>query len=215
MSLVNKNVADFVAKKINRLDVPLSRLRATAIADHVPIIGDQVAAFLRFQLAQIAPRQILEIGTAVGYSGALMLTYSTAHLTTLELDAGVRQRALQNFDDLGLTPRVTSLLGDASQLLAELPSRHYDLIFIDAGKGHYLDYFQKGLALLKPGGVIIADNVLLRGFLAGEPHPRRQRTANQRMNEFIDYVCQHPAFDSALLTIGDGVLICKERVVNE
>ncbi len=182
-------------------------LRAAAIAANIPIISDQVSAFLAVQLALIKPRQILEIGTAIGYSGALLLHYSAAHLTTIELDDSRYRQACQNFADLGLNERVTALLGDADQLLAELVGRRYDLIFIDAAKAHYLDYFKMAERLLSENGVIIADNVLLRGYLAGEPHIRRQRTANGRMNDFIDYAGQHQAFETALLTIGDGVLI--------
>ncbi len=206
MSFIDVNVERYVDKKNDVLPERLAALRRQAIGAHVPIISDQVSAFLAAQLALIKPRRILEIGTAIGYSGALLLHYSTAHLTTIESDAAVRQRALDNFDALGLTARVTALLGDASAVLTTL-TEQYDFVFIDAGKAHYLDYFKKAERLVAPNGVIVADNVLLRGYLAGEPHPRRQRTANGRMENFINYARHQRDFQTALLTIGDGILI--------
>ncbi len=212
MSFINKNITRYVDKKQSVLTSPLMAIRAQGIADHIPIISDQVCAFLRMQLAQIKPLSILEIGTAIGYSGSIMLTYSNAHLTTIEIEQERYQMAKKNFLDLGFMQRVTMLWGDAATLLDQLKEQRYDLIFIDAAKGHYLDYFEKCEVLLNDGGVFIADNVLLRGYLAGEPHPRRQRTANMRMDVFIDYVCQHNDYVSALLTIGDGILICTKDI---
>ncbi len=215
MSFISKNITNYAAKKQRALAAPLMAIRAQGIANHIPIISDQVCAFLRVQLAQLKPQKILEIGTAIGYSGAIMLTYSNAHLTTIEIEQTRYQTAKKNFSDLGFNQRVTMLLGDAATQLEQLTEQRYDLIFIDAAKGHYLDYFKKCETLLNSGGVIIADNVLLRGYLAGEPHPRRQRTANQRMDAFIDYACQHNDYTTALLTVGDGLLISTKGKLNE
>ncbi len=207
MSFVNKNIKSYVDKKLSDLTLDLMSIRAQGVAQHIPIISDQVSAFLCFQLALIKPQNILEIGTAIGYSGSIMLTYSNAHLTTIELDEARFNTAKENFTKLGFTDRVTMFKGEAAVVLQQLLGQRYDLILIDAAKGHYLDYFKKCQTLLNKHGVFIADNVLLSGYLAGEPHIRRQRTANARMNDFIDYVFALPNYTSALLTVGDGVLI--------
>ncbi len=211
MSFVNKNIKDYVDKKLTDVTPDLMALRAQGIAAHVPIISDQVSAFLHFQLTLLKPSKILEIGTAIGYSGSIMLTYSNADLTTIELDGARFSTARRNFTKLGFSSRVTMLQGDAASVLEQLTEQKYDLIFIDAAKGHYLDYFHKCQSLLNTNGVIIADNVLLSGYIAGEPHIRRQRTANARMNDFVDYVFSLPNYTTTLLTIGDGVLISTKK----
>ncbi len=211
MSFINKNIKAYVDKKLSDQTPDLMAIRAQGIAQHIPIISDQVSAFLRFQLTLLKPKSILEIGTAIGYSGSIMLTYSNAYLTTIELEQARVDTASDNFAKLGLAERVTMLKGDAAVVLEKLAGRKYDLIFIDAAKGHYLDYFNKCQPLLNEGGVFIADNVLLSGYLAGEPHIRRQRTANARMDAFIDYVFSLSNYTTALLTVGDGVLISTKK----
>ncbi len=211
MAFVKRNVACYIDKKMRPTNSAIAAIRATGIAHNIPIISDEVAAFICIQLALVAPRQILEIGTAIGYSGALMLTHSAAHLTTIELNPTNYEIAQRHFADLQLTGRVTTLLGDAAERLDDLPHDHYQFIFIDAAKGHYLDYFQKCDKLLEKGGLIIADNVLHKGYVSGEPHPRRQRTIVQRMDQFIDYVNNQPHYSSALLSLGDGVMLAVKR----
>ncbi len=213
MGFVKRNVVAYIDKKMQTNDVAIGAIRATGIAHNIPIISDEVAAFMCTQLALVKPRQILEIGTAIGYSGALMLMHSEAHLTTIELNPTNYEMARQHFADLRLSSRVTMLFGDAAERLGDLSHNRYQLIFIDAAKGHYLNYFKKCDKLLDVGGLIIADNVLHKGYLAGEPHPRRQRTIIQRMNQFINYVCKQPDYTSSLLALGDGVLLAVKRKV--
>ncbi len=213
MAFVKHNVACYIDKKMQPTDSAICAIRSTGIAYNIPVISDEVAAFLCVQLALVRPRNILEIGTAIGYSGALLLTQSAAHLTTIELNPANYKMAEQHFADLQLSGRTTMLLGDAAEQLEALPQNHYQFIFIDAAKGHYLDYFKKCDKLLQTGGLIIADNVLHKGYVAGEPHPRRQRTIIQRMNQFIDYVCKQPNYTSSLLSLGDGVLMAVKRTI--
>ncbi len=217
MSYIDSTVTTYIDKKMSGDDPALVRIRRYGIEHHIPIVGNDVAQFLKVQLMALKPKKILEIGTAIGYSGGLMLSACDAHLTTIELSEDMYALAKTHFALLGLTDRVSQHLGDASVVLEQLiqQGHRYDTVFIDAAKGHYLDYFTKADTMLDIGGILIADNVLFNGYTCGLPHIRRQRTIVQRMNVFIDTVIQHPAYQSSLMPIGDGVMMCYKKGLHE
>lgn len=210
MHYIDRHVVTYVDKQMLYIEPALEAIRAHGLAHRVPIITNDAAAFLRTQVALKDPASILEIGTAIGFSGSLMLLNSKAHLTTIEIDQDSYATAMRHFESAHLGDRVTQYLGDASSVLSDLvdAGQKYDFIFIDAAKGQYMDYFCKAEALLNPRGVILTDNVLYKGIVAGLPHPRRQRTIYTRLKAFIDYTSAHEDFYSSLLTIGDGMMLC-------
>ncbi len=209
MTYINPIVSSYIDKKMSGYNPALNNIERMAIASSVPIISRDVAAFLKQQVILSKAKNILEIGTAVGYSGSLMLLNSEAKLTTIELNESNYQIAKENFEQLGLNTRCRQIMGDASEVLNVLITEDtlYDLVFIDAAKGHYLDYFQKSEKILSENGIIIADNVLFKGYTCGMPYQRRQKTIVKRMNQFIDYVLENDNYISSLLSIGDGVIL--------
>ena len=217
MHYMDRHVATYIDKHMLYLEPALEAIRAHGLAHKIPIITNDAAAFLRTQIHLKKPLRILEVGTAIGFSGSVMLLNCQGHLDTLELDEPSFHVAAGHFAKLGLNERVTQHLGDASIILeamvaaigsGEDDSLKYDFIFIDAAKGQYLDYFTKCEKLLRSGGVILTDNVLYKGMVAGLPYPRRQRTIYSRLNGFIDYTSGHPDFYSSLLSVGDGMMLC-------
>jgi predicted O-methyltransferase YrrM len=213
MSYINPHVVTYVDKHMLYIEPQLKMIRDLGLKKKVPIITNDAAAFLRSQVIIKNPLRILEIGTAIGFSGSLMLLNCEAHLSTVEIAPESYEIAKGYFEALGLSERVSQYLGDASDVMADLVERGetFDFIFIDAAKGQYLDYFEKAERMIESGGIILTDNVLYKGIVAGLPFPRRQKTIYTRLNAFMAYTSHHPDFFSSLLTIGDGMMLCYRK----
>lgn len=186
----------------------LKELEAYARINRVPIIGPESAALLVQTVDKRQPCSILEIGTAIGYSGLLMLQHApAASLTTIELDPVRAEVARATFAQAGVSARVTLLEGDAGKLLNGLDG-NYDLVFIDAAKGQYLDYLTKIMDKLLPEAVIFADNIQFRGWVFGdEQPPRRYRTIVKRLRAYLDFVTGDGRFSTVIHKTGDGAAI--------
>ncbi|HMM21250.1 MAG TPA: O-methyltransferase [Selenomonadales bacterium] len=191
------------------MDELLAEMRRYAAANRVPIIGAAAAALLEQTVALKQPRSVLEIGTAIGYSTLLIAGKSpvSARIATIELDAGRAAAARQFILRSGLSDRISLLEGDAGRLIPALEGR-YDLVFIDAAKGQYLDYLTKLLGKLQHQAVIFADNVLFRGLVASpEAPPRRYKTIVSRLRGYLQFVTADPRFATTVYPTGDGVAI--------
>jgi len=183
---------------------------------HVPIINENGKSVLTKIIADKKPHNVLEIGTAIGYSALLIAKNSAddVHITTLELSEERASIARSFIDESKYAEKVKIMLGDAAQLLDTLNDR-YDLVFIDAAKGQYLNYFHKVLPMLADKGVIIADNVLFRGYVQSEEKPpRRYKTIVARLREYIETVMHHPDFDTKIYENGDGLAVSYHRGKN-
>ena len=154
----------------------------------------------------VKPKSILELGTAVGVSGAVMLVNAPkARLTTVERDKNFYDEALQNFKDLGLADRVTAICGDAGELIQKLDGC-FDLIFLDCAKVQYVKYLPRLKELLNRGGVLIADDVLLFGYVTGEiPVPPKRRMLVEHIKEYLAAVTGDSELSTTVLNIGNGV----------
>ena len=189
----------------------LKLLRAYAEERHIPILQTPTEKLLINMLADLKPESILEIGTAIGYSGLVMLENSSAHLTTIELDEERFEMAKQNFEPY--KTRVTQILGDATQTLKTLTGS-FDLVFLDGPKGQYLRQLPDILRLLSPNGHLLADNILYHGWVKGDDYPaHKHRTAILRLREFKK-TCEATFEDFQLLEIGDGIIIGKNPKKN-
>lgn len=199
---------------LNSLDEggsPLCReIAKEARADLVPIIRKETAAFLRTMVALKQPKQILEVGTAVGYSALLMAEQQPegGHLTTIEKYEKRIPIAHENFRRAGMEDRITLLEGDALEILKGLEGP-YDFIFMDAAKGQYIHFLPDVLRLLAPGGVLISDNVLQDGDMIESRYAvtRRNRTIHGRMREYLYELKHNEALSTAILPLGDGVTL--------
>lgn len=183
--------------------------------DYMPFIRDESAKVL-FEICQTEkPKNILEIGTAVGYSALLMLEGAKeSFVTTIEKDEKRAQEARVNFEKNGVKQRVNLVIGDAGQVLPQLEDegKEFDLIFLDGPKGQYLRYLPHLKNLLCKGGLLVADNVLLHGWVKGEEfvkHKHRSMVVNLR--KFLKALEEDCDFDSKLLEIEDGMTISRKK----
>lgn len=189
----------------------LDTIEKKAIEDGVPIIRSETAALLRSLTAALRPENILEIGTAVGYSALQMCQVMPAncHITTIEKYEKRIPEAKENFRKAGEESRITFLEGDADMWLKELKGKQFDLVFMDAAKGQYLNWLPLLLDLMPVGAVLISDNVLQDGDVVQSRFAvqRRNRTIHRRMREYLYELKHMEEFETAVIPIGDGVTI--------
>lgn len=192
----------------------LLQIERQAIAEQVPVIRRETGSFLRFLLAVHRPASILEVGTAVGYSALWMSEYMPAdgHITTVEKCESRAARARENFERAGRSDRITLLCMDAMEALDRLEGP-FGFVFMDAAKGQYLRFLPKVLRLLAPSGLLVSDNVLQEGDILESRYmvTRRDRTIHARMREYLYELKRHPALETAVLPVGDGVAVSYRR----
>lgn len=193
----------------------LNRIEKEALEARIPIIRRSTQSLLKFLLALHRPARILEVGTAVGFSALLMSEYGgeSCHVTTIEKQEDRILAARENFRRAGREDRITLLEGDAQKLLKDLGEKSYDMIFMDAAKGQYIYFFPEVLRLLSPGGLLVSDNVLQDGDVVQSRFAvtRRNRTIHARMREYLYLIKHHPALESMVLPVGDGVALSAKR----
>ena len=184
-----------------------------AALHHVPIINERGRqAFLQV-VQEARPHRVLEIGTAIGYSSLLMAQNGAADIdiTTLELSDERIKTAQGYIDRSAYADRIHIMGGDAAEnlLKLQLTGQKFDFVFIDAAKGQYVDYFHKIQPMLAAKAVILADNVLFRGYVKGDvPTPRRFKTIVKRLREYIELVNQ-PPYVTEILENGDGLAVTR------
>ncbi len=192
----------------------LNMIEHEAKADDVPIIRAGTQNLLRFLLTAHRPKEILEVGTAVGFSALLMSEYGPEgnHVTTIEKYEKRIPIARENFKRGGKEDAITLLEGDAADILKELDGS-YDFIFMDAAKGQYIHFMADVLRLLKKGGLLVSDNVLQDGDVLESRFAvtRRNRTIHSRMRQYLYELTHHPELETVILPVGDGVAISVKK----
>lgn len=197
----------------------LREMEQYAQAHHVPILNEGGRRVFAEIVRERRPHRILEVGTAIGYSALLALsrTDEGAVLMSLELSAERLAVARSFLGRSAYAAQVTLLEGDAGALLAGLAAQAtdpFDLVFLDAAKGQYPDYLAKSMPLLAREGVIVADNVLFRGYVRSEVRPpRRYRTIVKRLRQYLATV-QAPPFATTVFERGDGLALTR-RIYEE
>ena len=192
----------------------LTDLEQQALADMVPIIRKETQQLLRFLVRYQKPEQILEVGTAVGFSALLMWEASgkSARITTIENYEKRIPIARENFAKNGADAQITLLEGDAAEVLKTLDGA-YPMIFMDAAKGQYSAFLPEVLRLLSPGGLLITDNVLQDGDLLESRYAvtRRDRTIHARMRDYLYELMHSDVLDSTILNVGDGMALSVKK----
>lgn len=188
----------------------LNELEQFAIKTNVPVIRPQMQSFLKLLLAMKQPKQILEVGTAIGFSALLMSEYGPrdCKVTTIEKYEKRIPIAKENFKKAGKEDSITLLEGDAAEILKEL-SGPYDFIFMDAAKGQYIHFLPDILKLLPVGGILVSDNVLQDGDVMESRFAvtRRDRTIHSRMREYLYELKHNEQLCTDILPVGDGVTV--------
>ncbi len=191
----------------------LTEIEQAAHKDLVPIIRKEMESFLRVILTIKHPKEILELGTAIGYSAILMSECCDAKITTIENYEKRIPIARENFEKAGKSEQIELLEGDAMEVMKTLPDEKYDFIFMDAAKAQYINYLPEVMRLLNPGGVLITDNVLQDGDLIQSKFVvrRRDRTIHKRMREFLETVKHDERLETSIVPIGDGIVMAVKK----
>lgn len=195
----------------------LKELEDFALENSVPIVQKEVGKFLELMVNIKKPIKILELGTAIGYSAILMYLASNrkSKIVTIERDEKMAAIAAENFKKYKTDSDICVIKGDCIDVLQSL-NEEFDIIFMDAGKGHYKHFLPDCLRLLSQDGIIIADNVLFRGMVASrELLVRRKITIVKRMKSYLEEVSNNPELLTSVLPMGDGIAVTTRRNLNE
>lgn len=191
----------------------LRRLREHSEDRGIPVILRETEALLLSLLYISKPANILEIGTAVGYSSACFAEACPhAGVVTIESNQKACKEAAYNLKALGLEDRVRIIEGDATIVMEELiasVAKPFDFIFIDGGKSHYRDFWDRALSLVRPGSIIVCDNVLMEGrTVSRDCDPYGRFITNiKKMRKFLDYLDSYEGANTSMLSLGDGITI--------
>ena len=191
----------------------LEEMRLFARQSWIPVILDDSLEYIENLLSKKSVKNILEIGTAIGYSAICFSKFlmDDGKIDTIEIDKQRIMLAKANIDMYKLNDKVNIIEGDALTVLPKL-NKKYDFIFIDGPKSHYIEYLPLCLKMLNDDGVIIADNVNYKGMVKGEEKVKhKQRTAVTRLREFIDKVKNDEGLNNELVDIGDRILVISNK----
>lgn len=208
--IINDLVDDYILDLLNDKDKDnfITDLRECAEIDKVPIITKDTESLMSVLLTMHRPKKMLEIGTAVGYSAiSFTSVLPELEITTIEHSDKMYDMAMSNIEKAKLSSRIHVIKGDAREIIENL-NETFDMIFIDAAKGHYKLFFDRCFYKLNPSGVIISDNVLYKGMTASNEFLiKRKRTIVKRMREYLKYISNLKDFETTVLPVGDGVAI--------
>ena len=188
----------------------INQIKQKALEEHIPIIMDDTLEEIVKILKKLKPNKILEIGTAVGYSAICFSEYLSENgkIDTIERDIQRAEEAKINIKSMELENKINLLVGDAVEILPTIEEK-YDVIFIDAAKGKYPFFLEQALRLINDNGVIIADNILYKGYVMSDYNKHKQRTAVRNLREYISKIQENPLLETEILEVGDGLAISK------
>src|SRR5437868_7840436 len=180
----------------------------------LPLVDAEVGALLRTLAIAVNASRILEIGTAIGYSGIWLAGAlpPAGMLITMEMSEERAREARENFARAGLSDRVSVVVGDAQLKLAKV-SGPFDLIFQDGDKQLYTPMLDRLVALLRPRGLLVTDNVLWDGEVAPgfTAEPKRPAADTRAIAEYNERVASHPGLITTLVPLRDGVSIAVKK----
>ena len=188
--------------------------RQTNIRTNYPrmLTGKVQGEFLYMMTRMISPRNVLEIGTFTGYSAICMALAleGEGHIDTLEINDELEDLILEGFERAGVSGRVSLHIGDAVEFLrGQDGKKFYDLTFIDANKREYPEYYELALTLTRPGGFILADDVLWDGKVYAEQVPTDKQTSG--IVRFNDLAASDPRVETVILPVRHGLSIIRKK----
>ncbi len=210
MSVIDRDFENYINSILNPFTGRLGELQETAYTEGFPVIKNATARFLATIIALKRPEKILEIGCCIGFSASLMSEFMAGggHITTIDRYDIMIDRAKQTFKEMELEKKITLLEGDALEILSEMDEK-FDLIFMDAAKGQYIQFLPHCVRMLNKGGALIADDIFQNGYIAMERQdiPRRQRTTYTRMRRFLHSALNSEGLVSTIIPVDDGLLL--------
>lgn len=213
--IVDERYVTYINSLGSALPAYLAQIEQEALDAHIPVIRRETQAFLRTLLAMTKPLDILEVGTAVGFSALFMCEYAPAdcRIVTIENYEKRIPAASENFKRAGREGQITLISGDAAKVLPGLSAGLFDFIFMDAAKGQYLSFLPDVCRLLRDGGVLLSDNVLQDGDIIESRFAveRRDRTIHARMREYLYALTHDDRFATCVLPVGDGLAVSVKK----
>lgn len=208
--IVNNRIEEYICSLDEEIPKYLQDIEKEALANGVPIIKKPTQNLIRFIIRHANVKNVLEVGTAVGFSSIFMTEYmgEDSKVTTIENMESRIVKAHENIKKSGKESQINVIEGDAIIELSKLEGS-FDMIFIDAAKGQYNNYFNDIISKLKKGGILVSDNVLQDGDIINSRYAvtRRNRTIHSRMREYLYMITHNEEVDTIILSIGDGVTI--------
>ena len=191
--------------------IELEKIKQKALEDRIPIIMDDTLEVIDKLLTEKKPLKLLEIGTAVGYSAICFSEYlqEGGIIDTIEREEDRVLQARENIKRTEVQDKVNIIFGDAVEILPTL-NNNYDVVFIDAAKGKYPFFLKEALRMLNEKGMIIADNVLYKGYVMSDYNKHKQRTAVRNLREFLQELQENEQLKVEILEVGDGLAIAKK-----
>ena len=182
-------------------------LEEYALVKDVPIMQKEGIEYLIDELNKRNAESVLEIGSAIGYSSLMMATHVKGlHVDTIERDEQRVKEAEENIVKAEVKDKINIYAGDAVEVLPTLNEK-YDVVFIDAAKGKYPFFLKEALRMIKPEGIIFADNILYKGYVMSDYNKHKQRTAVRNLREYIKEVSENPNLETEILEVGDGLAV--------
>ena len=196
-------------------EIELEKIKQKALEEKIPIIMDDTLEVIDEILSKDKPEKILEIGTAVGYSAICFSKYlkENGRIDTIEREEDRVIQAKENIQRAEVEKRINILFGDAVEILPTLKDK-YDVIFIDAAKGKYPFFLKEALRMLNSNGIILADNVLYKGYVMSDYNKHKQRTAVRNLREYIKEVTEDPNLETEILEVGDGLAVSRRKKID-
>lgn len=192
------------------IDEDFIELRNYGIENNVPIMKLETKEFLKTLISISKPKNILEIGTAIGYSSLLFSKYSNANITTIEKSKDISEIAKANFSKYN--KKINLINMDAKKALNNF-NQGFDFVFIDANKSQYEYYFNESLKLLNENGLIVCDNILFRGEITNDDLiNRRHITMIKNLRKFLSHITNLDDYVTSIIPIGDGISLTTRRV---
>ncbi|WP_334293309.1 O-methyltransferase [Maledivibacter halophilus] len=208
-NIVDKLVEGYIRDMLPENKGIIKEMEEFARDNNIPIVHPEVAKFLDVIIKISKVKSILEVGTAIGYS-ALIFSRAMGNegkIVTIEKSEDMYNLAKNNIKKAGQKANIDILLGDGREVLPQIEGK-FDMIFLDAAKGHYQKFLLSCIDRLNDNGIIVSDNVLYKGMVASNQYVvRRKITIVKRMRKYLNYISNHPRLTTSIIPIGDGVAL--------
>ena len=214
--VVKEEIVDLMRQRQKQVTGSLKELENFARKENIPIIPHETVAYFRFLMETMQPKNILEIGTAIGFSALLMAEHAPkAKITTIDRNPEMIGFAKENFAQFDSRKQITLLEGDAVDVLSTL-TESYDFVFMDSAKSKYIVFLPEILKHLEVGGVVVLDDIFQGGDVAKDIMEvrRGQRTIYRGLQRLFDATLDNPDLTATLVPLGDGILMLRKNIAD-